>query len=83
MTSEEVKTASQYGLDAFRVIVERAVRSARECYESCAHRFACDRMAVVARMYLWYSSDELRDESVAHAYRCDLCREWKKKEETS
>lgn len=80
MSSEEVKTASQFGLDALRVIVERAARSARERYKSCGHRLACDRMAEMAGLPVWYSSGESRDDSVAYAYRCDACREWNEEE---
>ena len=80
MSSDEVKTASQFGLDALRVIVEHAARIARERYESCAHRLACDRMAEMARLPVWYSSAKTADESVAYAYICDACREWEKKE---
>lgn len=50
--------------------------SALERYESCAHCFACDRMAGMAKLPVWYSSGETRDESVADAYRCDVCCAW-------
>lgn len=45
-------------------------------YEACVHRFACDRMAGMANLLVWYSSGETADESVAYAYECDVCREW-------
>lgn len=53
---------------------------ARDRYESCAHRPACYRMAGIAKLLVWYSSGEDTNESVASAYRCDVCREWKKEE---
>lgn len=59
--------------------------SPKERYEACAHRFACDRMAGMANLMVWQSSGEDANESVAHAYECDACREWErwKKDETS
>ena len=54
--------------------------SARKRYESCEHRFACDRMARLANLMIWFSSGEDANESVANEYRCDVCREWKKEE---
>ena len=54
--------------------------SPREHYESCEHRFACDRMARLANLLVWYSLGEDANESTANEYRCDMCREWKKEE---
>ena len=51
--------------------------SSRERYETCEHRPACDRMARLANFMIWFSSDVDANESVADAYRCDVCREWK------
>jgi hypothetical protein len=51
--------------------------SARERYESCEHRFACDRMARLASLMIWFSRDVDANESVADAYRCDMCKQWK------
>lgn len=51
-------------------------QSPKERYEACTHRYACDRMAGMANLLVWYSSGEDTNESVASAYECDLCREW-------
>ena len=48
----------------------------KERYESCSHRFACDRMANRANLLVWYSSVEEVNESVACAYMCEECKEW-------
>jgi hypothetical protein len=52
----------------------------KERYESCVHRFACDRMAAQANLIVWYMSGDDASVSVAYAYGCDVCREWKKEE---
>lgn len=59
--------------------------TSRERYEACVHRFACDRMARLANLLVWYSRGEEENESIAYAYECDVCREWEKwkKEETA
>jgi hypothetical protein len=54
--------------------------SPRERYESCAHRLACDRMARLASLMMWFSSDVDGNVTVAETYHCDTCSEWKKKE---
>lgn len=52
--------------------------SQRERYEGCAHRFACDRMARLANLLIWYSSEIPANESTAEAYECGTCKEWKR-----
>lgn len=51
-------------------------RRAVDAYMACIHRPACDRMASMAKLEVWYSSGEKENESVAHAYMCELCKEW-------
>jgi hypothetical protein len=34
-------------------------------------------MAGMANLLVWYSSGEEENESVANAYMCDVCKEWK------
>jgi hypothetical protein len=49
----------------------------RERYETCGHRDACDRMARLANLMIWFAQEGDPNESVADAYRCELCKQWK------
>jgi hypothetical protein len=53
----------------------------KERYETCAHKDACDRMARLASLMIWFASDVDANESVSDAYRCGLCREYEKPED--
>lgn len=44
-----------------------------ERMRTCDHRKACDRMAEMARLAIWYESGTEADACVAYAYRCDVC----------
>jgi hypothetical protein len=51
--------------------------TSKERYETCGHRLACDRMARLANLMIWFSKDVDANESTASEYRCDMCRQWK------
>ena len=42
-------------------------------YNSCSHSGACDRMAEIARISVWYGSGEDSKASVSMAYGCKAC----------
>lgn len=45
-----------------------------ELMRTCDHRKACDRMAGMANLLVWYDSGTEEDACRAYAYRCDVCR---------